>query len=948
MLFFLRFQSQLRRTRPEIVSFLEESVIEAVRDSGGSVKLEHRFIAASFDEAALGFWLDILTTLETILRALKRTSSELYGHVCILDRNIMEDGLRLSKALPVAAETGIWCAESVQRALEPYVVFEKSGRRQEKDTLAAGYAQIKHLKAFSALPSPKKYPFSEKIQRALKQKSQQNTLLLGPDFIGKREGLYRFCLNTWGNFPSLIIHFGSGGTGLSCFSDALSPQIRSRINLYSGAKVLEELDALGAIIFKERLRNEYSAYLIRETRRFLRLLLANYCGLAWSQDITPVIILENLHKADEQAGQIFIDTYKAIQTEKKIRLYGTSSDGTGPGGTSSGGTSSGAKPNPAFWEPIFPRILKFSPDDFPALHPPEMSRDLWEIAYAAGLLRQYFPGFLFPSLFEEEGKNPAMISRAFGMLSHLGLIDFDEDPIPRMYGFLEKAEQILGEREEQVRSMVRSRLLAWVSSGKLRPCFNLLRALVDLGGKGTDDLILDALCGDFINGTYAELQRAINKGWLERVAGKNRIPALLYISGTLKSLLHGNEAAIREACRPPPPEEVPAPAYKVQILENLTSYQLSVKDTAAALELAKEAMLISQEQPGGRGLAQAYRLFSLVNLSKQRLDDTIEYFSFAIENAEKFDNFDELTVAAYYAAGSYFLFGNISKAERLAQKAEQAAWKSQRPEWADRCKFLIGKLRFETGRYRDALTIFEELQKNFNGTSSNGTRSNGTSSNGTLSPEASQVLDAWIYRSDVFLRSPHIRKPGVLNGDALLFEIEAAYLSGDYRQTVELSDRLQALIAEPGVMAGGGSENFLYIEQPDWRSGFAQCELFLLTRKDLWSPMISAYRALASCRLEHSHGPQQEQAAHVMQRIIQDERLSETGPNDAFYFFAYYRILLESGAPEVDMNTAVSMAFKRLQRRASRIDDTDTKRAFLSLHHWNGALMLAAKEHKLI
>jgi tetratricopeptide (TPR) repeat protein len=936
MLFFLRFQSQLRRTRPETISFLEKSVIDAVKDSGGNVKLEHRFIAASLDEASLGFWLDILTTLETILRALKRTSSELYGHGCIIGRDIPENSLPLFKALPMAMGTGIWCAGAVQQALEPYVVFEKPLRGQGKNSPAAGYAQIKNLKAFSAVPSPKKYPFSEKIQRALKQRSHQNTMLLGPDFIGKREGLYRFCLNMGGNFPSLVIHFGSGGTGLSCFSDALNPQIRSLINLHGEAKALEKLDALGSLIFKERLRNEYSAYLIREGRRFLRLLIETYCGLAWSQDITPIIILENLHEADEPAGQIFIDTYRALQDEKNIRIYGTCSDGTHSDGTDAQEGESGAvKSNSAFWEPIFSRTLKFSPDDFPALHPPSnMSRDLWEIAYAVGLLRRYFPGFLFPSLFEEEGKNPAMISRAFGMLSHLGIIDFDEDPIPRMYDFFEKAEQVLGERKEQVRAMVRNRLLAWVSLGKLRPCFNLLRALVNLGGKGTDSLILDALCGDLINGTYSELQRAINDGWLEKVTGRDRIPALLYISRSLKSLLHGNEAAIRAACQPPPPEELPAPAYKVQTLINLTSYHLGIKDSAAALELAKESMLICQEQQDGRGLAQVYRLFSLVNLFKQRLDDTIEYFSFAIENAEKFNNFDELTLAAYYAAGAYFLFGNISKAERLAQKAEQTAWESQRPEWADRSKFLIGKFRFETGRYRDALTLFEELQNN---------------PSGPLSPEAARVLGAWIYRSDVFLRNTVIRKPDVLNGDALLFEIEASYLSGDYRQTVELSDRLQAIISEPGTIAGEtGSENFLYIEQPDWRSGFAQCELFLLSKKELWNPMISAYRALALSRLDHSHSPQQEQAIHVMQRIINDERLYKTGTNDAFYFFAYYRILLESGAAEVDMNTAISMAFKRLQRRASRIDDTDTKRAFLSLHYWNGALMLAAKEHNLI
>jgi hypothetical protein len=85
-----------------------------------------------------------------------------------------------------------------------------------------------------------------------------------------------------------------------------------------------------------------------------------------------------------------------------------------------------------------------------------------------------------------------------------------------------------------------------------------------------------------------------------------------------------------------------------------------------------------------------------------------------------------------------------------------------------------------------------------------------------------------------------------------------------------------------------------------------------------------------------------------MQRILRDERLSEIDPGDAFYFFVWYRVLEETGAAQVDMNTAVSMAFKRLQRRASRIDDVEVRRDFLSLPRWNAALSRAAKDYKLI
>jgi len=50
----------------------------------------------------------------------------------------------------------------------------------------------------------------------------------------------------------------------------------------------------------------------------------------------------------------------------------------------------------------------------------------------------------------------------------------------------------------------------------------------------------------------------------------------------------------------------------------------------------------------------------------------------------------------------------------------------------------------------------------------------------------------------------------------------------------------------------------------------------------------------------------------------------------------------------VDLKTVVSMGLKRLQKRAGRIDDNETKQAFLNLSRWNSALHSAGKENKLV
>ena len=69
---------------------------------------------------------------------------------------------------------------------------------------------------------------------------------------------------------------------------------------------------------------------------------------------------------------------------------------------------------------------------------------------------------------------------------------------------------------------------------------------------------------------------------------------------------------------------------------------------------------------------------------------------------------------------------------------------------------------------------------------------------------------------------------------------------------------------------------------------------------------------------------------------------------DVFYYYSYYLILSGASTLEVDKNTALSIAFKKLQSRASRIDDLETKRSFLGKHFWNSALFDAAKENRLI
>jgi hypothetical protein len=103
-----------------------------------------------------------------------------------------------------------------------------------------------------------------------------------------------------------------------------------------------------------------------------------------------------------------------------------------------------------------------------------------------------------------------------------------------------------------------------------------------------------------------------------------------------------------------------------------------------------------------------------------------------------------------------------------------------------------------------------------------------------------------------------------------------------------------------------------------------------------------------SLALSYKKENETEEAVEKIQQILRDEKLCEMDPWNAFYFYAKYRILYNTCEDVVDMSTAVSIAFKRLQRRAGRIEDIETRRQYLSGAYWNKELSLAAKEFKLI
>jgi len=938
MSFFLRFKPQLRRTRSDLVSMLEARTILAVRQSGGRITSEHGLIQAVFDDNSFGFWLDILLFVEIMKQITDETAGELYGYALLLGTNSPARPESFCRILAGGPDGGgVFMDQDVASAMRQYITVEIKENREPKTVNIGNYVKLKEIKiivpsARNGLALGQTAPFPNGPEQ------YTSVLYTGRALKGKRTEIYLHgaSFSQEGDRKELIplfVRFGGGG--LNALTDAYADWMRSLPGWTPGKKEKEITD-IWEFLFRERLREKPAPYAVRKAREFFGLLLGLYREIAETAGKKAVVIIENINAVNVSPGDAAgserdaaLIVIEALRDRRDTHVIGIC-----PADISE-------IPNGyVHWKPLFSRVLNVNAESGTEYRYPGLPSDLWELGYICSLFGTYFPPELIPGLLEECGKSPAMIGRTVSLMRTLKITDTVLDPRPWNARFAEQAEAALGEKTAVLKALVGGRLLAWTDQKKISPCVGLLKILEKLGAadKIDDELILKSIHNELGDAGGSELVRALEGRFFMTIAGKEREAVIRYTAETLLALHTGGAETIRAAFDVPVPECNAFPALNAGILTNLSLYALGFREYDRSLEYAKTAAIICQKNAGSPSrpspcLAASYRLMALASLSQKRVNETVNYLGFALENAAASGEPQETGMASYYAASVQLLYGNLSLSKKYAEKAGKHFLEAGNPQWADRARFLEGRLAFEAGFYRQASDIFDELLKK------------PKCENGI---EKQKLLEAWAYRAGTNERAGSLtgdtdgagprpyRAPENAKRDAGLFLLEALYLEGEYAKMEELADYLSGIPTE---------DDFIHIEQPDWRSGFTQCELLYFSNAELRERMLGAWRSLAKCRLSPEKAAE---AQSSMRQILNQSRFPEIDTWDPFYYFAMYRTLEQSGASQVDIRTAASTAFNRLQNRAARIDDPETRRQYMKQSHWSRTLWQAAVEFKLV
>jgi tetratricopeptide (TPR) repeat protein len=903
---------------------LETRTILAVKQAGGEITRDQGMIQAVFDENSFGFWLDMLLFIEIMKQITDDTASELYGYTLLLGLDNLARPESLCRIMAGGPEGGgVFMDQTVAAAMQSYITVEAREKWEPKTVDSGTYARLKEIKII--VPGARNSLSLGKTVVSPNSWEQYSSILYtGRALMGKRAEIYlQGASFSQGNerkeIPPLFVRFGSGG--LCALTDSYAQWMRSARPPLPGSTHGErekEITADWEFLFRDRLREKPSSYSVRKASKFFSSLLGLYCAIAENAGKPPVVVLENIHIAEKEAAQIVIET---LRSRQDIHLLGICPVEV---------LEFSQSQSQSHWKTLFPRMININGDSEAPSQYSGIPFDLWELGYICSLFGTYFPPEFIPRLLEESGKSPAVISRTISLMYTLKIIDTTLDPRPWNGQFIEQAEAVLGEKKEALKALTSDRLLAWVEEKKINPCIGFLKILEKLGasGKCDDDLILRSIHNELNATDGFELERSLDKRTFKTIAGQEREPVIRYIAETLLPLNSGGVEMIRNAFSVQPPECDAFPQLKTRIQINQSLYGLGLRDNDSALEFAKKATIICQKH-GSPCLAMSYRLMALASLSHKRIHETVNYLGFALENAALSGEPHEIGMASYYAASVQLLYGNLSLSRKHAERARRHFLEAGDPRWADRSRFLEGRLAFEAGYYRQASDIFEDLLKN---------------PNGEDGVEKQKLIEAWAYRAyingkaavQVSVQSPSFPTPENMRRDAGLFQLEALFFEGEYAKMEELADYLSGIPAE---------DNYIHIEQPDWRSGFTQCELLYSSWTELWERILDAWRSLAQCRLS----PQKAGEAQItMQQLLKKSQFPEIDTWEPFYYYALYQALVYSGASQVDIRTIASTAFTRLQNRASRIDDPDTRQQYLKQPHWSNALGQAAVEFKLI
>ena len=340
------------------------------------------------------------------------------------------------------------------------------------------------------------------------------------------------------------------------------------------------------------------------------------------------------------------------------------------------------------------------------------------------------------------------------------------------------------------------------------------------------------------------------------------------------------------------------------------------------LDASKKALLCFQKTGNHSGETYAHIELSMALLAKNNIRDTLEHLSIAHRIGDQISCNWGVFRAVAMRAVTLFLSGNLSKCARECEENRKPIWDAGRRDLWLLLTLIALRISWELGRFEQAIRLADE----------------GRQATEFYSLEAEySVLSIWKGRCLLAMRDEEgtvILESYSSHREALAFLAEQSWINDERKEATKLI-RLAHQQKRLSIRLQG--------EASDWSDGYFPIEGRLADSSgplDVLGDRIQGLKTYFEASTESGSDIIQ------LDSLLERKGMRITRPYS--YHYSLWAAMTNQGKDKNTQIQYMDRAFNDLQARASRIDDIQTRNAWLIMDYWNKLLMKEAKNHKFI
>ncbi len=341
-----------------------------------------------------------------------------------------------------------------------------------------------------------------------------------------------------------------------------------------------------------------------------------------------------------------------------------------------------------------------------------------------------------------------------------------------------------------------------------------------------------------------------------------------------------------------------------------------------ALKASKKALFSFQKSGNHNGETYAHIELAMALLAKNNIRDASEHLGIAHRIGNQIGCHWGVFRAAAMRTVTLFLSGNLSECARECEKNRKTVWDAGRRDLWLFLTLTALRISWELGRFEEAVRLADEGRQ--------------AAEFYSLGEEHS-VLSIWKGRCLLAMRDEEgtvILESYSSRREALAFLAEQAWINNELKEAKKLI-RLAHQKKRLSIRLQG--------EVNDWSDGYFPIEGRLA---DSSGPLDVLGDRIQGLKAYFEAGTEDANAIIQLDALLERDGMRISRPYS--YHYALWAAMTNLGKDKNTQIQYMSRAFNDLQARAARIDDIQSKNAWLTMNYWNKLLMKEAKKHRFI